>query len=196
MENNYNIRPKINSKIIFYHLLPDTKHTLLIGNNNDDILEILKQKKISCVEFKSLDEKSIIDFLEKQKDKGFDCIILNLELCNYHKLKLILSLLVEKSKYSLIRFRNHNISDKKVTKRKRIKKIIYKERISVIKRFYGKRNFICNCLLFKFFSYYTVYFIKRNEIRLNYELSLSEKVRKFIFSFRKEALKLIINKNK
>ena len=118
MENNYKTRPKINSKIIFYHLLSNTKSALVVGNNNSDILEILKQRKISYTEFKEIAENDIINLLENKKDKSLDCIILNLELCNYHKLKTILSLLVQKSNYALIRFRNHNISSTKVTKKK------------------------------------------------------------------------------
>lgn len=196
MENNYKTRPKINSKIIFYHLLPNTKNALIIGNNNSDILEILKQKKISSTECREMDENNIISFLENKKDKSLDCIILNLELCNFHKLKAILSLLVRKSNYALIRFRNHNISSNKVTKKKRIEKIIYKEKIDVIKKFYGKKNFVCSCFPFKFFSYYTVYFIQRDQLMVTYEISLTEKLKKFILSFKKRTLKLIINKAK
>ena len=45
--DSYKSRPKINPKIIFNYLLPDTKKALIIGNNNSDIIEILKQKRIT-----------------------------------------------------------------------------------------------------------------------------------------------------
>ena len=43
--DSYKSRPKINPKIIFNYLLPDTKKALIIGNNNSDIIEILKELK-------------------------------------------------------------------------------------------------------------------------------------------------------
>ena len=90
---NYKTRPKINPKIIFNNLLPDTKTSLIIGKNNSDIVEILKSKKIEYKEFQDEDEKTIVEFLSQQEDKKYDAAIFNFELCNYHRLKNIINLL-------------------------------------------------------------------------------------------------------
>ena len=52
--DSYKSRPKINPKIIFNYLLPDTKKALIIGNNNSDIIEILKQKRITFLKIEIL----------------------------------------------------------------------------------------------------------------------------------------------
>ena len=54
--DSYKNRPKINPKIIFNYLLPDTKKALIIGNNNSDIIEILKQKRITFSENRNIKE--------------------------------------------------------------------------------------------------------------------------------------------
>mgnify|MGYP004587420777 CR=1 FL=1 len=192
--DNYKSRPKINPKIIFDYLLPDTKKALIIGNNNSDIIEILKQKRIAFFENRTVEEKQLIEYLETLQNKEFSVIILNLELCNYHKINTILKLLVDKSSYSIIRFRNHNVNVLKVSKKKRIKKLIRRYNINIIKKFYGRKNYIYRNFLFSRITYYTVYFITRDTVHLNYEISFTEKIKNFLLSFRKESVRLIINK--
>lgn len=190
--DSYKSRPKINPKIIFDYLLPDTKNALIIGNNNSDIIEILKQKRIAFFESRKVEEKQLIEYLETLQNREFSVIILNLELCNYHKINTILKLLVDKSNYSIIRFRNYNINTLKVSKKQRIKKIINKYKINVLKKFYGKKNYICKSFLFSHIAYYTVYFITRDVIHLNYEISFTEKIKNFFLSLKKESIGLII----
>lgn len=192
--DNYKSRPKINPKIIFDYLLPDTKKALIIGNNNSDIIEILKQKRIAFFENRTVEEKQLIEYLETLQNKEFSVIILNLELCNYHKINTILKLLIDKSSYSIIRFRNHNVNVLKVSKKKRIKKLIRRYNINIIKKFYGRKNYIYRNFLFSRITYYTVYFITRDTVHLNYEISFTEKIKNFLLSFRKESVRLIINK--
>ena len=175
--DNYKSRPKINPKIIFDYLLPDTKKALIIGNNNSDIIEILKQKRIAFFENRKVEEKQLIEYLETLQNKEFSVIILNLELCNYHKINTILKLLVDKSSYSIIRFRNHNVNVLKVSKKKRIKKLIRRYNINIIKKFYGRKNYIYRNFLFSRITYYTVYFITRDTVHLNYEISFTEKIK-------------------
>lgn len=158
----YNTRPKINPKVIFSDILEDTKNSLVIGSNNSDIVEILKQKRIKLEEFEIDDENKIIEFLSDKDDKNYDSIILNFELCNYNKIKDLLNKLLEKSKYSIIRFRNHNHHNK-ITKKKMIAKIIKSENIYVIKKFYSKRNFVSKSIFFRPFAYYSIYFIAKEE---------------------------------
>ncbi len=190
---NYKTRPKINPKIIFNNLLPDTKTSLIIGKNNSDIVEILKSKKIEYKEFQDEDEKAIVEFLSQQEDKKYDVAIFNFELCNYHRLKNIINLLLNKSNYSIIRFRNHNVSPVKITKKRRICRIIRHEKINVFKKFYSKKNFVTKNILFKPFAYYTVYFMTKNKPALNFEICITDKIKKILFS-KKEAEKLVINK--
>ena len=180
--DSYKNRPKINPKIIFNYLLPDTKKALIIGNNNSDIIEILKQKRIAFSENRNIKEKQLIEYLETLQNKEFSIIILNLELCNYNRINKILKLLVDKSNYSIIRFRNHNANTLKVSKKKKIKK------------FYGRKNYICNSFLFSYIAYYTVYFITRDAIHLNYEVSFIEKIKNLLLSLKKESIRLIIRK--
>ncbi len=85
--------------------------------------------------------------------------------------------MVDKSNYSIIRFRNHNANTLKVSKKKKIKKLINRYKINIIKKFYGRKNYICNSFLFSYIAYYTVYFITRDAIHLNYEVSFIEKIR-------------------
>lgn len=190
---NYKTRPKINPKIIFDNLLPNTKTALIIGKNNSDIVEILKMKKIEFKEFQNDDEKAIIEFLSMQDDKSFDIIMFNLELCNYHKLKTMINLFLSKSDYSIIRFRNHDASPSKITKKEKIYKIIKSQKINVLKKFYSKNNFFTKNILFKPFSYCSIYFIRKNKPALNFEFCVIDKIKKFLFSKRRIE-KLVINK--
>ena len=192
--DSYKSRPKINPKIIFNYLLPDTKKALIIGNNNSDIIEILKQKRIAFSENRNIKEKQLIEYLETLQNKEFSIIILNLELCNYNRINTILKLLVDKSNYSIIRFRNHNANTLKVSKKKKIKKLINRYKINIIKKFYGRKNYICNSCLFSYIAYYTVYFITRDAIHLNYEVSFIEKIKNILLSLKKESIRLIIRK--
>ena len=192
--DSYKSRPKINPKIIFNYLLPDTKKALIIGNNNSDIIEILKQKRITFSENRNIKEKQLIEYLETLQNKEFSIIILNLELCNYNRINKILKLLVDKSNYSIIRFRNHNANTLKVSKKKKIKKLINRYKINIIKKFYGRKNYICNSFLFSYIAYYTVYFITRDAIHLNYEVSFIEKIKNLLLSLKKESIRLIIRK--
>ena len=192
--DSYKSRPKINPKIIFNYLLPDTKKALIIGNNNSDIIEILKQKRIAFSENRNIKEKQLIGYLETLQNKEFSIIILNLELCNYNRINKILKLLVDKSNYSIIRFRNHNANNLKVSKKKKIKKLINRYKINIIKKFCGRKNYICNSFLFSYIAYYTVYFITRDAIHLNYEVSFIEKIKNILLSLKKESIRLIIRK--
>lgn len=190
---NYKIRPKINPKIIFNNLLPDTKTSLIIGKNNSDILEILKSKKIEYKEFQDENEKAIVEFLSEQEDRKYDVIIFNFELCNYDKLKNIINLLLDKSNYSVIRFRNHDISPTKITKKRRIYEIISHEKINVFKKLYSKKNFFTKNILFKPFAYCTIYFMTKNKPALNFEICITDRIKKILFS-KKVSEKLVINK--
>ena len=182
----YKSRPKINSKIIFNNMPRGTKNALIIGNNNSDIIEILKLREIAFDELISVDEMEIINFLSYLEDKKYEVIILNLEMCNFYKIRKIIEMLITKSFYSIVRFRNNN-HDNKITKKKKINNIIKVDRINIIKKFYGRKNFVFVNPLFKYFSYYTVYFLTKNKLGLNFELSMNDKIKKYFLRGR-EAL--------
>ncbi len=190
---NYKTRPKINPKIIFNDILPDTKTSLIIGKNNSDIVEILKSKQIEYTEFQDESEGAIFEFLNEQNDKSYDAIIFNFELCNYHRLENIINLLLNKSKYSIIRFRNHDINSTKITKKKTIYKIFKSQKINIIKRFYSKQNFFTKNILFRPFAYYTICFITKDKPSLNFEVSIVSKIKKLLF-LKHGTEKLVINK--
>ena len=105
--DSYKSRPKINPKIIFNYLLPDTKKALIIGNNNSDIIEILKQKRITFSENRNIKEKQFIEYLETLQNKEFSIIILNLELCNYNRINTILKFFVSKFTFFSLRIFFH-----------------------------------------------------------------------------------------
>lgn len=189
---NYNSRPKINSKIIFNHVPENTKNVLIIGENNSDIVEIIKQKKIKFDELHSGDEREILNYLSEKQDKKISIIILNLELCNFANIEKIINAVTDKSEYSIIRFRNKT-KKSKVSKRKKICGILNSNRINILKKFYSKKNFVSSSLLFKPFSYYSVYFISRDKPALNHEPSFVEKIKNLILS-KKEMTKLAIMK--
>ncbi len=190
---SYNDRPKINPKIIFNNVDSNIDNALIIGNNNSDIVEILKSKKIDVEEFQNNKEKEILDFLNSKENNKYNVIIFNFELSNFHRLRIIINALLAKSNYCIIRFRNHNVSNTKITKKDRIYKIINIEKINVLKKFYSKKNFVSKSILFKPFSYYTVYFITKDKPALNFELSFIGKIKKILLSL-KRSEKLVINK--
>lgn len=189
---NYKHRPKINPKIIFNNINKEVRSVLIIGNDNSDVLELLKFKNIPNKEFLEIKEINIINFLLDQEDNKFDLIIFNLELSNFFKIKQIIELLLKKGSRVVIRFRNKNHGKHKTTKRKIINQIIKKDKITILEKIYSKYNFFSECFLFKPFAYYTVYFITKNDLALNFELSFFNKLKKIIF-LKREA-KLIINK--
>lgn len=176
---NYKSRPKINSKIIFNNILDNTKNALVIGENDSDIIEILKSKKISVDEFIEKDETKILNFLYTHEDNKFEVIILNFELCDFQNISTIISTLINKSNYSVIRFRNNN-HDKKTTKKTLINNIIKQQKINIFKKIFGKKNKISSSILFKPFAYYTVYFITKNTYAINFGLSPLDKIKKFL----------------
>ena len=180
---NYKSRPKINSKIIFNNIPKGTKNVLVIGNNNSDIIEILRVKGINFDESNSCDEQEILDYLSYIDDNKFEVIILNLELSNFCKIRKIIEAVVAKSVYALIRFRNNNHNNK-ITKKEKINNIIKVDKIAIIKKVYGRKNFITENVILKYFTYYTVYFITKNKLGLNYELSLTNKIKKFFLQKR------------
>ena len=190
---NYNNRPKINPKIIFNNVDSTVKNALIIGSNNSDIVEILKAKKISVSEFSNHEEKEILDFLESKEDNKYDIIILNYELSNFHGIKNLINSMVAKGGYVIIRFRNHNVSKVKISKKGKIYKIINDEKITIFKKFYSKYNFVSKSILFKPFAYCTVLFITKNKFALNFEPCFWGKIKKLIVS-KKHSEKLVINK--
>ncbi len=190
---NYNERPKINPKIIFNNIDSSVKTALIIGKNNSDIVEILKSKKVNIDEFQKDNEKEIINFLNDKEDNTYDIIILNFELSNFHKIRIIINLLIDKSLCSIIRFRSHNVNKTKITKKDKIDKIIKVENINIIRKFYAKQNFVSKSIFFKPLSYYTVYFITKNKLALNFEPSYTDKI-KNILLYKKRSEKLLINK--
>jgi len=190
---NYKTRPRINPKIIFYDLLPSTRTSLVIGKDNSDIVEVLKSKDVMYEEFKHETEGEIVEFLNGKADKKYDVLIFNSELCDYHGLRRVINLFLAKSHYSIIRFRNYNVASSKVTKRKRILKIIKFENIHVFKKIYSKKNFITKNMLFRPFSHYTVYFITKDKPVLNYAMGFIAKIKKFLF-FDRNIEELVINK--
>lgn len=182
---NYRSRPKINSKIIFNNIPSNTKNALVIGENSSDIIEVLKTKKISLDEFVEKDERKILNFLDTYEDNKFEVIILNLELCDFQNISAIISTLINKSSYSVVRFRNNNHNEK-ITKKTLINNIIKQQSISVFKKIFGKKNKISNNILFKPFAYYTVYFITKNTYAINFSLSPLDKIKKFLSLLGKE----------
>jgi len=185
MSNYYKSRPKINSKIIFNSIPVNTKNALVIGENSSDIIEVLKSKKISTEEFQEKNEPKILNFLNKYEDNKFEVIILNIELSDFHDIKTIISTLINKSNYSVIRFRNNN-HNKKITKKTLINNIIKKQNISIFNKVFGKKNKISSSIFFKPFAYYTVYFITKNTYAINFGLSPLEKIKKFLNLSNKE----------
>lgn len=192
--SNYNSRPKINSKIIFNNIPKNTKNALVIGNNSSDITEVLKSKGIIFDELSENNETKILKFLNEYDDNKFEVIILNLELSDFHNINVVISTIIKKSNYSVIRFRNNN-HNKKTTKKVLINNIIKQQNISVFKRVFGKKNKISNSIFFKPFAYYTVYFITKNTYAINFGLSPLEKIKRLIASPSKE-VNLTLETNK
>ncbi|HSQ97954.1 MAG TPA: hypothetical protein VLL98_04510 [Rickettsiales bacterium] len=182
---NYKRRSKINPKIIFNNILKNTQNALVIGENNFDIVEVLKSKNIILKELEENKENKIINSLENFEDNKFEVIILNLELSNFEDIKSIILNLINKSNYCVIRFRNNN-HDEKITKKVLINKIIKDENIKIFKKIFGKQNKISNSIFFKPFAYYTVYFITKNTYATNFELSLMERIKSFIILLNKK----------
>ncbi|MDD2839766.1 MAG: hypothetical protein PHY80_01375 [Rickettsiales bacterium] len=191
---NYKSRPKINSKIIFNNVPKNTKNALVIGENSSDIIEVLKSKKITTSEFTENDEKKILNFLNKHEDNKFELIILNSELCDFQDINTIISTLINKSNYSVIRFRNNN-HNKKITKKTLINNIIKQQKISIFKKIFGKQNKISNSIIFKPFAYYTVYFITKNTYAINFVLTPLEKIKSFL-NISSEKINLTLGTNK
>lgn len=182
---DYKTRSKINSKIIFNEVSEKTKNALVIGNNNMDLIEVLKLKKISTTEFNETNEKELINFLSNLEENKFELIILNYELSNFYNIKCIIDKIVEKSNYSVIRFRNNNHNGKQ-TKKKLINRILKKENINIFKKVYGKMNTISSCILFKPFAYYSVYFISKDKYATNTILSPINKIKSYLKSIGKK----------
>lgn len=178
--SNYKHRPKINPKIIFNNVENNTSNALIIGENNSDIIEILISKNVKFDEIVEKNEIKILKSLEEFEDDKFEVIIFNLELSNFHNIQLIISKLIQKSNYSIVRFRNNDHGRKK-TKKSIINNIIKQENIKVFKKVFGRKNRISESILFKPFAYYTVYFITKNTYAVNFELSLVEKIKKLMF---------------
>lgn len=182
---NYKTRSKINSKIIFNEISENTKSALVIGNNNSDLVEVLKLKKVPVQEFNETNEKELINFLNNLDENKFELIILNYELSNFYNIKFIIDKIVEKSSYGVIRFRNNNHNGKQ-TKKKLINKILKKDNINIFKRIYGKMNIVSSCILFKPFAYYSVYFISKNKYATNTILSPINKIKNYLKSIGKK----------
>lgn len=182
---NYKTRSKINSKIIFNKVSEKTKSALVIGNNNSDLVEVLKLKNVPVKEFNETNEKELINFLNNLDENKFELIVLNYELSNFYNVKCIIEKIVEKSNYSIIRFRNNNHNGKQ-TKKKLINKILKKDNINIFKRIYGKMNIVSSCILFKPFAYYSVYFISKNKYATNTILSPINKIKNYLKSIGKK----------
>ena len=185
---NSNTKLTINSKIIKNIVDSSINTILIIGKNNDYLLNKLKNKHID--EFTEDYENKILDFLNELNDEKYDIIILNIELYKFKNINLIINLLLDKGLYSIIQFKNNK---KEFFKQTKISNIIKSEKASIIKKFYVNNKIVLNNILFKPFSKYIAYLITKNKLAINLELSLIDKIKKTIlFNNREE--KLLINK--
>jgi len=153
-------RSKIHPKIIFQHISNDAT-VLILGDNNFDIIEVLKHKQCNIKEVTVECSEDIISELKKYNNKAFDYVILNLELSRVTKNDNIISLAVDKAHYTILRVRNKSIlqGQRMFSKKRKILNICRKNKFNVFKTFYCKKNYFTRNPFYVLSAYYVVYFV-------------------------------------
>ena len=165
------------------------KNILIVGYNNDILKNSLKDFLLT--EFKSNNEREIVEYLTNLKNKEYDFIIFNFILSDFYRIDIIIKLLVEKSNCSIIKFINKKIENK-IVKKKRINKIIKCNKIIIIKKFFVKNNFCFSLYFLKFFCDYSIYFIKKDYLIMNYSIVNNKIINTILLKIKKLVL-LIFN---
>lgn len=161
------------------------KKALVIGVENSDILKMLKVKNIRFSTFDTCEEVNIIKYLNRINHDEFDSIIFNLNLSDFDKMKNILELLSDRSKFTVVWF-----SDKK----REIDLALHSKNILIFRKFYIMKNYMTKNLLFQRLAEYFVYYISKNDLNFATEISFVTKAKKFLFG--ENHLKLTIRENK
>jgi hypothetical protein len=176
-------RSKVNPKIIF-KIVSEVNNILVIGTNNEDIIEVLRHKKARVSQINSNQSRDIIDKLEGYVKNEFDFIILNLEITKLLNIRKLIPLISEKSKIAIFRVRNNNLITRNLrTKKEELISIFKENSIKIVQKIYGRKNSIYYNPLAHFVSYYVTYITYKNGVDLAFQEAFTEKFLQKALSF-------------